>query len=133
MTNMTNPDFSGHLSGSEAVKQWFGIWPDFHDEEVISLSLCRRGESVLRVYPYHPENPAMVEFLLTEITDLELSDFSIQNVLGGLRIEQRTNGNGEIVIRLTLFPLFGLGGSIEAKVVQVKLLPGRSSDSGSLW
>jgi hypothetical protein len=64
---------------------------------------------------------------------LELSDFSTQNVLGGLGIEQKANESGEIVIRLTLFPLFGIGGSIEAKVVRVNLLPGKSSDSGSLW
>src|SRR5258707_12126382 len=119
---MTNRGSSEHLSGSEAVRQWFGIWPDFHDAEVISLSLCRRGDSVLRVYPYYPEKPATVEFLLTEISDLELSDFSVQNVIGSLAIEQTTNEHGENVVRLSLFPLFGLGGHMEAKLVQVNLV-----------
>jgi hypothetical protein len=130
---MTNADSSLHLSGSEAVRQWFGVWPNFHDGEVISLSLSRLGESVLRVYPYFPEKPATVEFILNEITDLELADFSLQNVISGLTLEKVTNEHGEAVNRLILHPCFGLTGRIEAKQLRVNLVPGKSPDGASLW
>ncbi len=127
------PDSSFEVPGSEAVREWFGVWPGFHDGEVISLNLSRRAESVLRIYPYFPEKPATVEFLLEEITDLELADFSHQNVLGSLQVEQVTNQHGEPVYRLTLCPCFGLAGRIEAKHLRVKLIPGKSPDGGSQW
>jgi hypothetical protein len=130
---MTNLDSSVPLPGSVGVKEWFGEWPKFHDGEVVSLSLCRKGESVLLVYPYYPEKPATVEFILTDITDLELVDFSSQNVISDLRIEQITNERGDSVLRLVLDQCFGLAGFIEAKKVRVNLLPGKSTDGVSLW
>jgi hypothetical protein len=130
---MVNPDCCSHLSGSEVVREWFGAWPSFHDAEVISLALSRRGESVLLVYPYFPENPATVEFRLAEITNLELAGFSCQNVISDLMIERTTNAHSEEVYRLTLHPCFGVTGSIEAKQLHVNLIPGKSPDAGSLW
>ena len=121
------------FSGAETVSQWFGSWPDFHDAEIISLNLSRLGPSVLRVYPYSPDKPATVEFCLSEITDLELADFSPQNVMSSLSIEQVNNEGGEVVFRLTMYPCFGLSGHIDAKQLSVNLIPGKSSDGGSLW
>ena len=121
------------FSGAETVRQWFGSWPEFHDAEIISLTLCRLGESVLRVYPYAPEKPATVEFWLSEITDLEIADFSHQNVIFSLSIEQVTNENGEAVFRLTMLPCFGLSGRIDAKRLRVNHIPGKSCDGGSQW
>ncbi len=44
---MQNTDIPASLPGYDTVKQWFGVWPDFHDAEVIGLTLDRRGESLL--------------------------------------------------------------------------------------
>jgi hypothetical protein len=76
------------LIGMDAVKEWFGGWPSFHDAEIISLSLVRTGPSLLRVYPYTPQKPATVDFVFDNVTDVELSDFSSQNVISGLYIEK---------------------------------------------
>jgi len=73
---MTTNDIGAGLHGSDAVMRWFGGWPSFHDAEVISLMMARTGESVLRVYPYYPDKPAIVDFIFEEITDVELADFS---------------------------------------------------------
>jgi hypothetical protein len=121
------------LTGAEAVRQWFGSWPDFHDAEVISLSLARKGQSVLRVYPYYPHKPATVEFILENVTDIELQDFSGQNVIMYLRIETATDQNGDKVYRLVLGPCYGLAGKIDAKSLRVELSPGRSPDGVSQW
>jgi len=121
------------LTGAEAVKQWFGSWPNFHDAEVISLSLARKGKSVLRVYPYYPHKPATVDFIFENVTDIELQDFSGQNVIMYLRIETATDQNGDKVYRLVLGPCFGLAGKIDAKSLRVELSPGKSPDGVSQW
>lgn len=121
------------LPGYETVRTWFGFRPDFHDAEVISLTLGRHGESLLRVYPYYPKKSATVEFVLEEAADVELSDFSHQNVISSLAIEGAISERGENVIRLVLSPCYGLAGRIDAKRVQVRLAPGKSSDGVSAW
>jgi hypothetical protein len=73
------------------VRQWSGGWPDFHDTEVIGLSLARKDHSVLRVYPYYPHKPATVDFIFENVTDIELQDFSGRNVIMYLRIETATD------------------------------------------
>jgi hypothetical protein len=75
------------LTGVEAVTEWFEGWPSFHDAEVISIFLAREGRSVLRVYPYYPQKPATVDFILEDVTDIELYDFSGQNVINSLEVE----------------------------------------------
>jgi len=111
---------------ADVVQQWFGYWPEFHDAEVISLYLylAREGESVLRVYPYWPRKPATVEFILEEVTDVELADFNRQNVINSLHIETAVDQNKEAVFRLNLSPCYGLAGRIDAKRIRVNLLPG---------
>jgi hypothetical protein len=112
------------LTGKDAVVEWFGGWPDFHDAEVVSLTLARSGESLLRVYPYHPAKPAMVDFVLEQVTDLELADFSGQNVISGLSVEGRTDQTGQEATRISMGPCFGLSGWIDAKRVRVQVIPG---------
>jgi hypothetical protein len=121
------------LAGAEVVTEWFGEWPSFHDAEVLSLFLARAGQSVLRVYPYEPKKPATIEFVLEDITDIELHDFSNQNVINSLNIEKATDQNGQKVYRLILAPCYGLSGRIEAKSLRLQLSPGTSSDGVSNW
>lgn len=128
---MNTPGIAATLDGSEAVIQWFGGWPSFHDAEIISLQLARTGESVLRVYPYYPAKPAMVDFILVAVSDLELADFSGQNVIFSLDVEVVTDQTKEKAIRLILAPCYGLAGWIDAKQVRVQLVHGKSSDGVS--
>lgn len=115
---------SDTLSGKDAVAQWFGEWPDFHDAEVVSLVLLRKGESLLRVYLDYRSKPAIVEFALEQVTDLELADFSCQNVISSLSLERRTDQTGESATRINLEPCYGLSGWIDAKRVRVQVVPG---------
>jgi len=130
---MNESDIEAGLTGAEAVRQWFGRWPNFHDAEVISLSLAREGQSVLRVYPYYPHKPAVVDFIFENVTDIELQDFSGQNVITSLGIETATDQNGDKVYRLVLGPCYGLAGRIDAKSLRVELSPGKSPDGVSQW
>ena len=121
------------IAGAEALKQWFGSWPSFHDAEIISLSSARKGPSVLRVYPYYPHQPATVDFILEDMSDVELHDFSCQNVIMSLSIERAIDQNGDPVYRLSLSPCYGLAGRIDAKSIRIELIPGKSPDGVSKW
>jgi hypothetical protein len=130
---MNEYDVEEELTGAETVRQWFGSWPNFHDAEVISLSLARTGQSVLRVYPYYPHKPATVDFIFENVTDIELQDFSGQNVIMSLRVEIATDQNGDKVYRLVLGPCYGLAGKIDARSLRVELSPGKSPDGVGQW
>lgn len=130
---MKTSDGNFEVAGADKVREWFGYWPDFHDAEIISLSLSRYGESVLRVYPYAPDKPASVEFLMKGIVGLELWDFSNQNVISRLAVEPVTGENGAAIFRLELGPCYGLAGHIDAEEIRVELNPGKSSDGISSW
>ena len=124
-------DVLGELPGAEKLREWFGRLPTFHDGEVISLSLARSGPSVLRVYPYVPQKPAVVDFIFEEITDLSLEDFSPQNVISLLTAKKVTTKTFGQVIRVRLSPCYGIAGTIEAKRVRIEVVPGKSPDSVS--
>lgn len=130
---MSTPTVDSILDGTAAVVRWFGCWPSFHDAEIIYLKLAREGPPVLRVYPYFPERPAAVDFFLEEVTDLELADFSNQNVISSLDVDVVVDQTEEKKVRLTLGPCYGLAGRIDSRRVRVEIVPGKSSDGVSQW
>jgi hypothetical protein len=119
------------IQGARDLIDWFGRWPSFHDAEIIDLHLARGAPSRLRLATwlmsgevdangrYCLEREAIVTFVFTGISDLELANFSNQNVISGLSVEPRPGG-----IRLALGPCYGLAGFIEAESVRVELVPG---------
>jgi hypothetical protein len=111
---MDEPGVEAGLTGAEAVMLWFGSWPSFHDAEIISLTLARKGQSVLSVYPYYPINPAVVDFIFETVTDIDLQDFSGQNVISCLGVGMATDQNGNKVFRVVLGACYGLAGRIDA-------------------
>ena len=84
-------EFLATLPGAQRLAEQFGHVPDFHDAEVISLVLRRAGVSTLTIQPFPPDDPRLVEFTLVGVTDLELFDFSSQNVINSLSVERVTN------------------------------------------
>jgi hypothetical protein len=119
------------IPGVDQVVARFGEWPSFHDAEIIELDLNRRRTSRLRIHTWGKTNGvnergeyvfdkhAVVTFELEDVTDLELADFSHQNVIFDLQVEPSDDG-----FRLTLWPSYGLAGWIKARVIRVGLEPG---------
>ena len=126
-------DVLADLPGADKLREWFGYLPDFHDGEIVSLSLARSGPSVLRIYPYFPKKPAVVDFIFDEITDLSLEDFSPQNVISSLTAQKAITKTFGQVIRVTLGPCYGIAGTIEAKRVRIEVVPGKSPDGVCQW
>jgi Immunity protein 50 len=122
------------IPGVTKLHDWFGYWPDFHDAEVVSLHLNRKGNSFLRVHTwdttkeldekgyYVQAKHIVVEFILESVSDLCLNDFSGQNVISGLGIEKTSSG-----FRLELGACYGLAGTIDAERISLQITPGKPS------
>ena len=123
------------IAGAQELFDWFGYWPTFHDAEIVSLHLNRRSPSSLLVHRGEPTGKVdergfyvlgkhvVVEFVFEDIIDLNLGDFSHQNVISSLHIEKKDEG-----FIFTLAQCYGLAGTIDAKKVSIRLNPGRPLD-----
>ena len=94
------------MQGGPDLLAWFdGRVPSFHDAEVLVLELDRGGATCrLRVHAFEITNEvdpagycvlarhALVSFVLSGVTDLELAGFNHQNVLSGLSISREVDG-----------------------------------------
>lgn len=119
-----------YIEGAQRLVSWFGRWPTFHDAEVVHLHLNRTGKSSLLVYAFEMTDEldeggvykivkhVLIEFLLEDIQELELEDFSQQNVLFGLGVHYNENKK-EIVLDST----WGVGGTIQAKHISLTFTP----------
>jgi hypothetical protein len=124
------------VPGAEEVVRWFGEWPSFSDAEVLEIDLRRKGRSSILVHGWRMtseidsdghfvlDRHAVITVWLEEITDLELGDFSPQNVIGNLDIKPHESG-----FRVTLWPIYGVGGHIDAARVTLSLDPGKPGES----
>lgn len=118
------------MEGAEALMRWFGFWPSFHDAEILDVHLVRGDVSWLRVFcwassgrleasgHYVREKMAVVTFEMTGLRALELTDFSIQNVVSSMRLERLPDG-----WRLSLDPTWGICGFLEAEEMRVRVAP----------
>src|SRR5262245_49699525 len=128
------------MEGAIEIVSWFGRWPSFHDAEVLQLHLDRTAKSYLHIHAWNmtdrvndtgvfeTEKHAVVTFTLEHVSDLELSDFSTQNVIAGLDIERE----GE-AYRVILYPCYGIAGRIDAGKVSVSLTPGKPSEGKNVF
>jgi hypothetical protein len=118
------------VPGAEDVVAWFGAWPSFHDAEILEIVLRREGTSHVRIHGWRmlaeqdaegyfaTDRHAEVTLCFECVLDLELADFSMQNVIAGLTIAATQTG-----YRVTIFPCFGVAGFIEAERVSISLNP----------
>ena len=149
MTDGQDASIIHAVSGGLELVHWFGQVPTFHDAEVISLDLCRIGQSTLRVHGwawngkmgddgFAMHKHAIVTFTLEGIMDLQLDGFSVQNVLFGLVLRHartRPERQGYLSlsplpedIEIELKPCYGLSGLIRARSVVITFKPGKPSE-----
>jgi hypothetical protein len=134
--NTTPPDEVHDLAGADALLEWFGFWPSFHDAEVLSITLDRSGASRVRIHTWEmtPEidsngfyvlrKHVVVSFNLTGLKNLELAGFSSQNVIFGLSITRLSDG-----LQLLLDPCHGVAGTLTAEAISVEIEPGKPPDA----
>lgn len=119
------------IPGAEQLIEWFGGWPTFHDAEVLELSLRRDGKSCLRIHAWRiseeldtagyfvTDHHAVISFWFEGVLDLDLADFSVQNVISGLVCYKNENG-----FRVTMSPCYGISGFIEAERLSISFEAG---------
>jgi len=114
------------------VTDIFGFWPSFHDGEILSLTLNRKGSDapVLNLNVHHWQstsevdsrgyfvlkNSTLTTFRFSKIEDLKLDGFNHQNVLGEVVII-RDPGSGRYSVELP--SSFGCEGSFSCGSVLV--------------
>ncbi len=147
MTNDNETAIYDAVAGGAELVRWFGQVPTFHDAEILSLHLRRKGQSVLRLHGWIStgavgqdgyivlDRHAIVTFTLADVMDLQLDGFSIQNVISGLilrRAPDRPERRGFLAldprpqdIEIELEPCYGLDGLIRARSVSITFEPGK--------
>lgn len=111
--NCEPPSF---VRGVDCLTSSSGEWPSFHDFEIVSLNLVRVGTSHMVVRA--PGGGQEIRFEMDSVEDLELMDFSRQNVVFGIDFERAENE----WVTVHLNPSFGLNGWIRARAVSVSLV-----------
>lgn len=120
-----------NIPGAEAVANWFGGWPSFHDAEIMTFHIGREQRpSSMRIRAFTTsdrtdssgrfirERDALVVFEFTGIRSVRIEgeDADVQNVISSLLIEQLSDG-----YRLVLGPCYGIAGEIVVKNLKVRL------------
>jgi hypothetical protein len=135
------------VAGGADLMRWFGQVPSFHDAEILKLVLCRKGRSFLHLHNwtntgavgqdryYILDRHAIVTFTLSEVMDVQLDGFSVQNVIGGLvlrRAPDRPERRRYLAldplpqdIEIELEPCYGLSGLIRARSVSITFEAGK--------
>src|SRR4051794_18908164 len=114
------------VSGAQELFDRFGYWPSFHDAEILSLELNRKGVSKFRIHTwemtkevdsesfYKLVKHVVVEFAFERITQLSFEGFNHQNVIFGLSLESSERG-----WLVTLEDCYGLSGHISAERLSI--------------
>jgi Immunity protein 50 len=123
------------VGGAEALVEWFGNWPNFHDAEVLSIAVNQTGTSCVRVHTWEmtPEVDAkgfhvlrkhvVVSFFLDGLKDEQLDGFIFPNILFELTVTKTSEG-----LRLLMDSVYGIEGILTAKAIRVEIEPGMPVD-----
>ncbi len=128
------PEFTT-VDGAQELYDWFGYWPNFHDAEIVSFHLNRASPSSMTIHTWEMTDQidernfyvltkhVVVEFSLIGVSGLNLTGFSVQNVIGDLGLQKTIDG-----FRIELGPCYGLAGTIETEKISIRLIPGKPTD-----
>ena len=127
------------IPGGRDLLLWFeGRAPTFHDAEIISVLLDRdNSRCLIAIHTFEMTNEVdnrgyfvnkkhvVVSFEIEQVSSLELSDFNHQNVIDGITLDIKPNGE----YSLSLEPCYGLSGTITGRNLKIALTPGIPSGS----
>ena len=118
------------LEGGQALCDWFGSSPTFHDATLSDLELRQGAVSLLvaHIFKSGPDvdadgyyvqrNHAVVTFALSGLVDVELHNIVEAGIMDGLDIERDAEGT-----TLTFGSSYGVHGCIKAKVISLSFVP----------
>ncbi len=99
------------IKDARKVINFLGLWPSFHDAEILKVDLDREKFSLeMELYTflmlkeldksghYKLDKECIITFRFLSIEELELVDFNQQNVISRLDFEQVDDGNIKVII-----------------------------------
>ncbi|KAA0698461.1 hypothetical protein DTW90_15280 [Neorhizobium sp. P12A] len=130
--------------GGDELTAYFGHIPIFHDGEITQVILNRRSTSRISIHIWGMGNGevgkhAVVTLLIDDIIDLELENFSHQNVIGDLIIRPLLERCERSIyyprkwlntdVEIEFVPIYGLNGVIRAGSVALEFVRGKPEDA----
>ena len=118
------------LDGGDALIEWFGAIPSFHDATLLTLELRQAGDSLLRAPTFRigPEIDAegyfvqtksvVVNFHIFNILEAELFEFMEAGIMDGLVVHVDAGGT-----ELSWGSSYGVYGRLKAKEVTLSFEP----------
>jgi len=104
-----------------------GLWPDFHDFEIVRLELDRKEPFMLmEVYGfqtlkevdkkgyYKRVNECVITLKFNDVTDIQLKGFNQQNVISSLEFTEESS-----LLKTEILTSFGLSGYIISKNIEI--------------
>lgn len=125
------------VKGGATVVAHFGVWPTFHDAEIVRVHLERVGVCSLSIHTFNTtsivneaghfktKDHGVVTFDFEGIRELQLSHFNEQNVIFGLSISRESDG----AFILDIDGCHGMEGTIVANSLCASVEPGIPTDS----
>lgn len=129
------PSTLAGIPGGQALMDWFGRIPSFHDAYLLGITLETRATSIVRVHGWNMtdkldgdgyfilEKHAVVTFSLEGVTRVHLVDFDLVGIIGCLSLTEMDGG-----FRLIWDVSYGVVGEIRAKSVGIAFQPGKPNN-----
>lgn len=131
---MTPPKSLLHdIPGGEALVEWFGRAPRFHDAELLEITFSSKGAGLLRIHTWNMTNEVdakgyfvldkhvMVTLVLEGVSAINLADFDMApGIIFDLEITKVDQH-----FRVEWSASYGVDGFITAKHLQISLAPGK--------
>ena len=125
------------IPGGEALFDWFGRVPRFHDAELLEIIFSGKGSGLLRIHAWNMTNKVdarghfvldkhvVVTLALEGVSVISCTSFDmVPAIIFDLEITSLDQG-----FRLEWSASYGVSGSISAKEVRITLEPGEPSQS----
>jgi hypothetical protein len=121
---------SHEVPGADALFQWLGYWPDFHDAEVLGIDLVRNGSARVGVHTFETSNQVgedgcyvslkhvIISSLLERLTTIQFQGFNHQNVMSEVALVRTKQG-----FQLFLEPCPGVAGRQDAEHNSIEIEP----------
>ena len=118
---MTDTALHG-IPGGQALIEWFGHVPHFHDAYLLDITLATKGPSTLRVHAFQItdrvddqgyfilDKHVVVIFSLDEVSCVALTDFNLPGIIFDLEIT-----HGDLGFELVWSGSYGVSGTLRAQ------------------
>jgi hypothetical protein len=122
----------GSVPGGQALIDWFGRTPRFHDAELLEINLASNGPSVLRIHTWQItdkvddrgyfvlDKHAVVTITLDQATYVALTDFNLPGIIFDLEVTRTEDG-----WQLLWSGSYGVEGTLRARQMHIGFAPGK--------